>query len=108
MTDLFLPLALSLVLTLTLELSFALAWRVGRRDLSTVALANILTNPTVVLCHYAAAWYAPQLLPAVTLALELGAIATEGLIFRLRTRILHPWTFSLCANALSFFAGKLM
>ena len=49
MTDLFLPLALSLVLTLTLELSFALAWRVGRRDLSTVALANILTNPTVVL-----------------------------------------------------------
>ena len=104
MTDLFLPLALSLVLTLALELSFALAWRVERRDLSTVALANILTNPTVVLCHYAAA----RLLPAVTLALELGAIATEGLIFRRRTRILHPWTFSLCANALSFFAGKLM
>lgn len=106
--DLFLPLAVSLALTLALELSFALVWRVERQDLPTVALANILTNPVVVLCRYAAAWYTPGLLTAATLVLEVGATAAEGLIFQRRTQIARPWTFSLCANAFSFFTGLLI
>lgn len=103
--DLFLSLAGSLALTLALELTFALIWRVEWRDFPAVALANVLTNPIVVLCHYAAAWYFPKYLIAVTLALELGAVGTEGLIYRRRSQIARPWAFSLCANILSFCAG---
>lgn len=106
--SLFLSLAGSLALTLALELSFALAWRVDRRDLPAVALANLLTNPIVVLCYHGAAWYLPNILPAATLALELGAVAAEGLVYRRRSRISRPWTFSVCANAFSFFTGLLL
>lgn len=106
--NLFLSLAGSLVMTLVLELSFALIWRVERRDLAAVALANLLTNPVVVLCHHAAAWYLSNLLAAVTLALELGAVAAEGLVYRRRSEIIHPWTFSLLSNTLSFLTGLLL
>lgn len=106
--DLFLSLAVSLGLTLALELAFALVWRVERQDLPAVALANLLTNPAVVLCHHWAAWRLPQYLIAVTLALELGAAAAEGLIYQRRSQIARPWAFSLCANALSFLSGLLI
>lgn len=105
--ELFLSLAVSLGLTLALELAFALIWRVERSDLPAVALANLLTNPIVVLCHHAAAWYCPKYLLAATLALELWAVGTEGLIYRRRSQINRPWAFSLCANAVSFLSGLL-
>lgn len=105
--ELFLSLAVSLGLTLVLELAFALIWRAERSDLPAVALANLLTNPIVVLCHHAAAWYVPKYVPAVTLALELWAVGTEGVIYRRRSRITRPWAFSLCANGLSFLSGLL-
>lgn len=103
--ELFLSLAVSLGLTLALELAFALIWRVERSDLPAVALANLLTNPVVVLYHHAAAWYFPRCLLAATLALELWAVGTEGVIYRRRSQIARPWTFSLCANLLSYCAG---
>lgn len=103
--ELFLSLAVSLGLTLALELAFALIWRVERSDLPAVALANLLTNPVVVLCHHAAAWYFPKYLVAATLALELWAVGTEGLIYRRRSQINRPWAFSLSANLLSYCAG---
>lgn len=106
--ELFLSLAVSLGLTLVLELAFALIWRVERSDLPAVALANLLTNPIVVLCHHAAAWYVPKYVPAVTLALELWAAGTEGVIYRRRSQIARPWAFSLCANGLSFLSGLLL
>ncbi len=105
---LFLSLAGSLVMTLVLELGFALLWRVERRDLPAVVLANVLTNPVVVLCCHAAAWLAPGFLAAAVPALEAGAVAVEGLIYRRRSRIFRPWVFSLCANALSFLTGLLI
>lgn len=103
--ELFLSLAISLGLTLALELAFALIWRVERSDLPAVALANLLTNPIVVLCHHGAAWYFPKYLMAATLALELWAVGTEGVIYRRRSQIARPWAFSLCANLLSYCAG---
>ena len=106
--ELFLSLAVSLGLTLALELAFALIWRVERSDLPAVALANLLTNPIVVLCHHAAAWYVPKYLLAVTLALELWAVGTEGVIYRRRSQINRPWAFSLCANAVSFLSGLMI
>lgn len=105
--ELFLSLGVSLGLTLVLELAFALIWRVERSDLPAVALANLLTNPIVVLCHHGAAWYFPKYLPAVILALELWAVGTEGFIYRRRSQIARPWAFSLCANGLSFLSGLL-
>ena len=48
-------LSLLLALTLVLEELFALLWGLrGRRELTVVALVNVLTNPPVVLlCHTA-------------------------------------------------------
>lgn len=106
--ELFLSLGVSLALTLALELAFALVWRVERDDLPAVALANLLTNPVVVLCHHAAAWYLPKYLLAATLVLELWAVGTEGLIYRRRSQIARPWTFSLCANGVSFLSGLII
>lgn len=105
---LFLSLAGSLVLTLLLELGFALLWRVDRRDLPAVALANVLTNPIVVLCYHLAGWYAPGFRAAATLALELGAVLAEGLVYCRRSQIDRPMAFSLWANAFSFFTGLLL
>ena len=107
-SELFLSLAVSLALTLLLELGFAWLWGAERRDLPAVALANVLTNPAVVLCRRAASWYLPLALPAVTLALELGAVAAEGLVYRRQSQIAWPWAFSLCANAFSFLTGLLL
>lgn len=106
--ELFLSLAVSLALTLALELAFAFLWRVERSDLPAVALANLLTNPVVVLCYHAAAWYVPKYLMAATLALELWAVGTEGVIYRRRSQIDRPWVFSLCANGLSFLSGLMI
>ncbi|MCI8538225.1 MAG: hypothetical protein HFF18_06120 [Oscillospiraceae bacterium] len=106
--DLFLSLAGSLILTLLLELGLALLWGVKGEDLTTVALANVLTNPVVVLCHHVTGWYAPGFRTAVTLALELGAVLVEGLVYGRRSRIVRPLAFSLWANAVSFLTGLLL
>lgn len=106
--DLFQSLAGSLVLTLVLELTLALMWGVEQRDWPAVVLANLLTNPVVVLCHHTAAWYLPSFLAAVTLALELCAMLTEGMIYQRRSQITRPWVFSLWANGLSFLTGFLL
>ena len=105
--SIFLSLAVSLLLTLALELVFALLWGVGRRDYLLVALANVLTNPVVVLCYTAAASFIPGLLTPAVAVLELGAVAVEGWLFRTRSDIRFPWAFSLCANLFSFTIGLL-
>ena len=106
--SLFFSLGVSLALTLALELVFALFWRVQKEDLLLVALANVLTNPVVVLCHAAARFYIPVILPFLTAVLELGAFSVEGYLFAARGRIRRPWLFSLCANLFSFLCGVLL
>lgn len=106
--NLFVSLAVSLALTLALELTFALLWGARRGDLALVALANVLTNPVVVLCHgLAALWFPVALLP-VTMALEAGAVLVEGWLFATRSDIRFPWAFSLCANLFSFTVGLFL
>lgn len=106
--NIFASLAVSLALTLALELAFALVWGVGREDLPLVALANVLTNPVVVLCHSLAALWLPAFLTLVTLALEVGAVLVEGRLFAKRSDIRSPWAFSCCANLFSFVVGLLI
>ena len=104
----FLSLGVSLVLTLILELGIALCWRVKREDLRLVALANVLTNPVVVLCHTAVRFFFPAVLPFLTAVLELGAFSVEGYLFSTRSRIRRPWLFSLCANLFSYTVGVIL
>ena len=106
--NIFASLAVSLALTLVLELGFALLWGAERHDLPLVALANVLTNPAVVLCHTLAALFFPAALPPVTLVLEAGAVLVEGRLFATRGDIRFPWGFSLCANLFSFSIGFLI
>lgn len=104
----FLSLAVSLLLTLVLELGFALLWGVERRDLTLVALANVLTNPVVVLCYTVTATFASRLLIPAVAVLEAGAVAVEGWLFQIRSDIRFPWAFSLCANLFSFTIGLIL
>ena len=72
-------LAGSLALTLVLEELFALLWGLrGRRELTVVALVNVLTNPPVVLlCHTAVGLWGWNAV-SVTVLLESAAVAVEG------------------------------
>lgn len=106
--NIFLALGVSLALTLVLECCYAVFWRVRRQDMLLVVLANLLTNPVVVLCHRAAAALWPAGLAAVTLALELGAVGIEGYLYHTRSSLKHPWLFALGANAVSYTIGCLL
>ena len=106
--NIFVSLTVSLALTLVLELGFALLWGAGKNDLPLVALANVLTNPVVVLCHTLAALFFPAALLPVTLVLEAGAVLAEGRVFATRGEIRFPWGFALCANLFSFSIGFLI
>jgi len=103
-------LAVSLALTLALEEGFALAWGLrGRRELTVVALVNVLTNPAVVLLHHTAVglWGWSGL--PVTAALEAMAVLTEWRCYRACSEQLQkPFLFALLANAFSYGAGLLL
>ena len=98
-------LAVSLALSLLLEGGYALIWGLrGRRDWLLLLLANVVTNPIVVIFYHLGldSW------PAVA-ALELGAVLAEGLAYRRWSgEIRKPFLFSLCANCFSFFSGLLL
>lgn len=92
--------ALCLALTLAVELTAALLWGVRGQDLLLCALANVLTNPAVVLLNLL--FPAPWLL----LLLECAAVGVEGLIYlQCARKIRAPFLFSLCANGCSFGLG---
>ena len=109
-------LALSLLLTLALELGFfALAGRLftGRskrckKDFLLVALANVLTNPAVVLLYWLAALYADINAAVVLAPLELSAIFAEGFCYKKYGGFRRPYLFSAAANIFSFGAGLLL
>lgn len=106
--EIFLVLSVSLALTLVLESCYAVFWRVGKQELLLLILANLLTNPVVVLCHRAAAVLWPAGLAAVILVLELWAVGTEGYLYLTRSSLKRPWMFALGANAVSYMIGCLL
>lgn len=92
-----------LALTLTIELPLALLWGVRGQDLLLCALANVLTNPAVVLLNLI--FPAPWLL----LLLECAAVGVEGVVYRLCARhIRRPFLFALWVNACSFGLGLVI
>ena len=103
-------LAVSLALTLVLEEGFALVWGLrGRRELGTVALVNVLTNPPVVLLYHIAVGLLGWNAAVVTLVLETAAVLVEWRYYRLCSEQLRrPLLFALLANAFSYGAGQLI
>lgn len=103
-------LAGSLALTLVLEELFALLWGLrGRRELTVVALVNVLTNPPVVLLYHTAVglWGWPA--ASVTILLEGAAVAVEWRCYRLCSdQLRRPLLFALLANLFSYGAGRVI
>ena len=100
-------LAGSLALTLVLEELFALLWGLrGRRELTVVALVNVLTNPPVVFLHHSAVGLLGWNAAVVTAVLETAAVLVEWRCYRLCSQQLRrPFLFALLANALSYGTG---
>ena len=100
-------LAGSLALTLVLEELFALLWGLrGRRELTVVALVNVLTNPPVVFLHHTAVGLLGWNAAVVTAVLETAAVLVEWRYYRLCSQQLRrPFLFALLANALSYGTG---
>ena len=103
-------LAISLALTLVLEEAFALVWGLrGRRELGTVALVNILTNPPVVLLYHTAVGLLGWSALVMTAVLETAAVLVEWRYYRLCSRQLtRPFWFALLVNGFSYGAGQLI
>lgn len=103
-------LAISLALTLVLEEAFALVWGLrGRRELGTVALVNVLTNPPVVLLYHTAVGLLGWNAAVVTAVLETAAVLVEWRYYRLCSQQLRrPLLFALLANAFSYGAGRVI
>ena len=94
---------LCLGLTLAVELPLALLWGARGQDLLLCALANVLTNPAVVLLNllFPATW--------LLLLLECAAVGVEGLVYlRCARHIRRPFLFSLWANGCSFGLGLVI
>lgn len=104
-------LALALVLTMSIELGAAvLAFGLReRRELAVVALAQVVTNPTVELVCLWVGWN-PRLPLAsgpwmVMLVAEAAALVVEALLYRVAEVGEHPWLMSAALNVLSFGLG---
>ena len=103
-------LAGSLARPLVLEALFALLWGLrGRRELTVVALVNVLTNPPVVLLYHTAVglWGWPA--AVVTAVLETAAVLVEWRCYRLCSdQLQRPLLFALLANLFSYGAGRVI
>ena len=89
--------SVSLLLTLAIELPIAYLWGLRRRELLTVAVANVMTNPLAVALHL---FGIPQL------PIELGVVLLEGAAYRLHFEK-KPVLLAIISNALSWGIGLL-
>ncbi|MBE6950939.1 MAG: hypothetical protein E7451_06340 [Ruminococcaceae bacterium] len=90
--------SVSLLLTLAIELPIAYLWGLRGRELVTVAVANVMTNPLAVALHL---WGIPQL------PIELGVVLAEGAAYSLHFEK-KPVLLAIISNALSWGIGILI
>lgn len=108
--EIFSALGFSLASTVVLELlpCVLMGYR-SRWTILMVVLANILTNPPVVLCFniLSAVRGFPEV--PVIAVLELMAVLAEWLCYKYRAgEIKRPFLFSLGLNCFSYFTGLLI
>ena len=96
-------LGISLALTLVLEVGLAFLTKKRGNQLLFVLLANIFTNPAVVLwnCYYGSFWH--------FLGGEVFAVLAEWLIYKNSgAKFRRPFLFSLVLNLVSCGIGFLI
>lgn len=103
-------LAVSLALTLILETCFYfIVGKRNKKDLLLLLLANVLTNPAVVLLYWLSVLYTDINEVIVKAVLEISAVLVEWICYRRYAQdIKRPFLFSLGANAFSFTIGVLL
>lgn len=90
--------ALCLGLTLLIELPMAYIWGLRGRELLTVAVANVMTNPLAVALHLCG-------IPQVPI--EIGVVLAEGAAYSLHFEK-RPFLLALFSNALSWGIGLIL
>ena len=90
--------ALCLGLTLAIELPIAYFWGLRRRELVTVLIANVMTNPLAVVLHLCGIGQLP---------IELGVVIAEGIAYSLHFEK-RPWRLAVVSNAVSWGIGLLL
>lgn len=100
-------LGISLLLTLVFEEAFALLWGLrGKRELTIIALVNILTNPVVVLTYHTCTGLFGWPVVPVTAVLEVGAVLVEWrCLHACSEQLKRPLLFAILANAFSYSLG---
>ncbi|MCR5522138.1 MAG: hypothetical protein K6F64_00685 [Clostridia bacterium] len=101
----------SLLLTVLFECALAFLLKTRKPlDLATVALAQAVTNPVVVVTNYLITVFIGMTAHYIALAvLEISAFLTEALIYRkLKTCRMNPFLFSFILNLFSFTAGEII
>jgi len=112
--DILISLAISLVLTLIFEMSFffivrAVTRKLDKKDLLLIMMANVITNPVVVLSYWLVILYTNWNGVIIIAALEIAAVLVEGYICNKYGRTFkHPYIFSIAANAFSFGIGMFI
>ncbi|MDO4489745.1 MAG: hypothetical protein Q4B85_01530 [Lachnospiraceae bacterium] len=98
-----------LCITIVLETLVAVLWGIRtRRELLVVLLVNSITNPVVnLILGYVMFYGQMEGYRGTLVVLELLVFFTEGVLFRIfLPQLKHPFLFSACLNAGSFFGGK--
>lgn len=103
-------LGISLLLTLIFEEVFALLWGLrGKRELTVIALVNILTNPVVVLTYHTCTGLFGWPAVPVTAVLEIGAVLVEWrCLHACSEQLKRPLLFAILANAFSYGFGLVL
>lgn len=110
--DILTAMGTALLLTILLEGLFGVIWGIGGGgNYLIMLLANVLTNPLVNVIHSFCEYELEMgkiAMFIITFLLEIGAVITEGLVYKSRTDIKKPYLFSLCANGFSFLCGIIL
>ena len=103
-------LLISLGMTIVLELMFCLIFKLrGVNNFILVVLVNIITNPPVVLLNHLLKQNTRLSQVLIVVVLEIAAVLIEGLYYKRYAKdIKRPFSFSLGANAFSYFSGLLI
>jgi len=99
-------LILGLLLTVLFEIILALLLGIRKTDdLLFVLLANVMTNPVVVLISYLCIYFTSLPTGPITLLLELWAVGAEFLAYRWG-KLTHPLILSVFLNGISYLLGN--
>ena len=98
---------IALILTIVFEVLFAcICGYHNRQTLKVVVLAQVVTNPVVVLLANLCLFYTVWPVAVYLIPLEISAVIVEWQIYRLRAKqIARPLVFSLAANVFSYTIG---